>query len=66
VAVLEAGQTVRHALPEGHGAWLHLVAGAATLNGTMLTTGDGAAAERESALEIVATVPSELLLFDLA
>jgi Quercetinase C-terminal cupin domain len=42
------------------------VTGAATLNGTLLATGDGAAAERERALDIVATAPTELLLFDLA
>jgi len=66
VALLDPGQTVSLDLAEGHGAWLHLVTGAATLNGTLLTTGDGAAAEREPALDIVATAPAELLLFDLA
>ena len=66
VALLDPGQTVRHDLAEGHGAWLHLVTGAATLNGTLLATGDGAAVERERALDIVATAPTELLLFDLA
>jgi redox-sensitive bicupin YhaK (pirin superfamily) len=66
VALLDPGQTVRHDLAEGNGAWLHLVTGAATLNGTLLATGDGAAVERERALDIVATAPTELLLFDLA
>jgi redox-sensitive bicupin YhaK (pirin superfamily) len=65
-SLLDAGQTVRHPLAPGRGAWLHLVSGAATVNGTTLVTGDGAAIENESALEIRAGEPTELLLFDLA
>jgi redox-sensitive bicupin YhaK (pirin superfamily) len=65
-SLLDAGQTVRHPLAAGRGAWLHLVSGAATVNGTALATGDGAAVENESALEIRAGEPTELLLFDLA
>jgi len=65
-SLLDAGQTVRHPLAAGRGAWLHLVSGAATVNGTALATGDGAAIENESALEIRAGEPTELLLFDLA
>jgi len=65
-SLLDAGQTVRHPLAPGRGAWLHLVSGAATVNGTALTTGDGAAIENERALELHAGEPTELLLFDLA
>ena len=65
-SLLDGGQTVRHALAPGRGAWLHLVSGAATVNGTTLVTGDGAAIENERALEILADEPTELLLFDLA
>jgi redox-sensitive bicupin YhaK (pirin superfamily) len=65
-SVLDPGRTVRHTLDRGRGAWLHLVAGAATVNGTALATGDGAAIQNESALEIQASEPTELLLFDLA
>lgn len=65
-ALLEPGQTIRHALAPGRGAWLHLVSGAAAVNGKALGEGDGAAVEDEAATEIVATAPSELLLFDLA
>ena len=56
----------RPQLAPGRGAWLHLVSGAATVNGTALVTGDGAAVESEGALEIRADEPTELLLFDLA
>ena len=65
-SLLEPGQTVRHALTPGRGAWVHLVSGAATVNGKLLATGDGAAVEHEADVEIVATAPAELLLFDLA
>ena len=64
--LLDPGQTVRHTLDRGRGAWLHLVAGAATVNGAALATGDGAAIQNESTLEIHAGEPTELLLFDLA
>jgi len=65
-SLLEPGQTVRHPLAAGRGAWIHLVSGAATVNGKLLTTGDGAAIEQEADIEIVATAATELLLFDLA
>jgi quercetin 2,3-dioxygenase len=65
-SLLESGQTVRHPLAAGRGAWIHLVSGAATVNGKLLTTGDGAAIEQEADVEIVATAATELLLFDLA
>jgi redox-sensitive bicupin YhaK (pirin superfamily) len=65
-SLLEPGQTVRHALAPARGAWIHLVSGAATVNGKLLATGDGAAIEHEPQIEIVATAPTELLLFDLA
>jgi quercetin 2,3-dioxygenase len=65
-ALLELGQTARHTLAAGRGAWLHLVSGTATVNGKVLHGGDGAAVEDEAAIEIAATAPSELLLFDLA
>ena len=65
-SLLDPGQTVRHTLDRGRGAWLHLVAGAATVNGAALAAGDGAAIQNESTLEIHAGEPTELLLFDLA
>jgi redox-sensitive bicupin YhaK (pirin superfamily) len=65
-SLLDPGQTVRHTLDRGRGAWLQLVAGAATVNGAALATGDGAAIQNEGTLEIHAGEPTELLLFDLA
>jgi redox-sensitive bicupin YhaK (pirin superfamily) len=63
---LEPGQTVSHDLRPGRGAWLHLAEGAMTLNGVALATGDGASTEAPGTLKLIATEPSEALLFDLA
>jgi redox-sensitive bicupin YhaK (pirin superfamily) len=40
--------------------------GAVALNGTKLKAGDGAAISLESEVRVEATIPSEVLLFDLA
>ena len=40
--------------------------GAASLNGTQLNQGDGAAVTEESALTLTASEEAEVLLFDLA
>ncbi|HKC72092.1 MAG TPA: pirin family protein [Terriglobales bacterium] len=66
-SILEAGKSVRHELGKGRYAWLQVVRGEVSLNGTALKAGDGAAVERETALEITGRTPSsEFLLFDLA
>jgi redox-sensitive bicupin YhaK (pirin superfamily) len=63
--VLEAGETVAHALQDGRHAWVHMARGTATLNGTPLADGDGAALSDEPRVTIVGRGPAELLLFDL-
>ena len=66
-SVLEEGKRVRHELGEGRYAWLQVARGEVSLNGAALKAGDGAAVERETALEITGKAPSsEFLLFDLA
>ena len=57
---------MKHRLPAGRHAWIHVVRGAVSLNGTGLATGDGAAVSDETDLELAATAATELLLFDLA
>jgi redox-sensitive bicupin YhaK (pirin superfamily) len=62
---LAKGATVTQSLqPERH-AWLQVAEGELQLNGQTLSTGDGAAVSRESALTLTATKPSQVLLFDL-
>jgi len=62
---LEAGQSVKHPLAAGRHAWLHVAEGEVTVNGQKLAGGDAAAVSQETALEIAAAKPSQVLLFDL-
>jgi redox-sensitive bicupin YhaK (pirin superfamily) len=62
---LQPGQTAMHVLKAGHGAWLQIAEGALALNGVALSTGDGASIEEAGELTLIATQPTEALLFDL-
>jgi hypothetical protein len=64
-ALLAAGEVVEHELSCGRLAYLHVVRGGLTLNGTSLGTGDGAKVREEVRLVIEAGADSEFLLFDL-
>jgi redox-sensitive bicupin YhaK (pirin superfamily) len=66
VTKLAPGESLPFALRHGRHAWLQMAKGAATLNGTPLHPGDGAAISDESALTLLATEEAEALLFDLA
>lgn len=63
---LSPGQAVRHALAPGRHAWVQVARGAVTVNGTPLAAGDAAGLSDEPQVELAASTPSELLLFDLA
>ena len=65
-ALLQPGESVRHALAPGRYAWLHVARGAVSLNGSTLGAGDGAAVSDEAALEIAGAAKAEVMLFDLA
>ena len=65
-AKLAPGQEVSHPLENDRAAFVHVATGAATVNGTKLVAGDGAAIEEESAVAIRGDEPGEVLLFDLA
>jgi redox-sensitive bicupin YhaK (pirin superfamily) len=65
-SVLDAGVSVSHQLTTGRHAWLQVAGGAVELNGAKLKHGDGAAVSQEDQLSIIASEPSEVLLFDLA
>jgi quercetin 2,3-dioxygenase len=62
---LDDGGRVVHVLAPGRGAWVHVAAGAATLNGERLESGDGAAVTGEPSLEIAGLSPAQVILFDL-
>jgi redox-sensitive bicupin YhaK (pirin superfamily) len=63
--ILGPGEKVEHDMKPDRHAWIQVVRGTLTLNGTPLKAGDGAAISQEEKLTIDATGESELLLFDL-
>ena len=65
LAKLEADQRVAHSLMKSRHAWVHVAEGEVKLNGKTLSGGDAAAIDNESAIELVAAKPSQVLLFDL-
>jgi len=66
-AVLNKGETVSYALPNGRKAWAQVARGAVTLNGKNLVVGDGSGVKEVATLEIRAVSDdSEILLFNLA
>jgi redox-sensitive bicupin YhaK (pirin superfamily) len=64
--VLTPGDSVSLPLRPGRRAWVQAARGGAKVNGKPVTEGDGAAIEKEDRVELVATGPAELLVFDLA
>lgn len=65
LASLSAGQSVLHELAAGRHAWLQVLRGAVSLNGTELDTSDGAAVSNELSLNVTAYQDAEVMLFDL-
>lgn len=65
LAKLDQGNRVTHQLAPGRNAWVHVAEGEVSLNGKKLSEGDAAAISDETALEVSATKPSQVLLFDL-
>lgn len=66
LADIQSGHAVQHVLAPGRHAWLQVLRGRVTLNGSELNTSDGAAVSDELELRIEATQDAEILLFDLA
>jgi redox-sensitive bicupin YhaK (pirin superfamily) len=66
LASLLPGEGVAHEIERGRVAWLQVLRGGVNVLGNRLAAGDGASVTDESAILVQATVPSEVLLFDLA
>jgi redox-sensitive bicupin YhaK (pirin superfamily) len=64
--LLEKGRRLAQELAPGRHAWVQVARGAVELNGRSMKAGDGAALSGERSLELVASMDSEVLLFDLA
>jgi redox-sensitive bicupin YhaK (pirin superfamily) len=65
-SLLQDGKELQYELPQGRHAWLQLIEGEVTLNGSLLDSGDGLAISNETLLRISAFKDSHFLLFDLA
>jgi quercetin 2,3-dioxygenase len=63
---LSPGDGVAHQVERGRAAWLQVLRGGVNVLGNDLAAGDGLAVTDEKAVSVQATVPSEVLLFDLA
>jgi len=64
VARLEPGVEVTHPIGDGRGAYVYLVGGAATFDGSPVRTGDAAKVTDQASLTIRADELSELILVD--
>jgi quercetin 2,3-dioxygenase len=65
-AVFSSGAVLEYTLQGGRHAWLQVAQGRLSVNGEVLSAGDGAAFSNESAVKLAAREPAEILLFDLA
>lgn len=65
LAKLGAGGRSTFELSSGRHAWLHVAEGEVTVNGELLNGGDAAAFDHATSIELLATRPSQVLLFDL-
>jgi hypothetical protein len=63
--VFDAGQAAELTIPEGRQVWVHVAEGRASVNGTPLGEGDGAALVDESKVRIEGLDAAEVLLFEL-
>lgn len=64
-AIVPASASLTVPLAENRKAWVQLVKGSGTLNGTAISAGDGVAVQEEAGLVIAASSPIEALIFDL-
>jgi hypothetical protein len=66
LSALSTGASVTHEMLAGRHAWLQVLRGQVSVNGTLLESSDGLAVSGEPGLTIVGDQPAEIMLFDLA
>jgi quercetin 2,3-dioxygenase len=66
LSTILSGERVQHPLGDGRHAWLQVLRGAVSVDGTRLDTSDGVAVSDEKQLTIEADGDAEIMLFDLA
>jgi redox-sensitive bicupin YhaK (pirin superfamily) len=65
LAKLEPGQGVTHTLASGRHAWAHVAEGEVSINGQTLEGGDAAIFDKATTIDVRASKPAQVLLFDL-
>ena len=65
LAKLNANDSVQHTLASARHGWIQVAEGEVTLDGQLLKAGDAAALSEESAFELRANKPAQVLFFDL-
>ena len=63
---LGTGKSTTHEVRAGRGAWIQLIKGSISLNGTSLNPGDAVSTDDSGTLTLTASEDAEALLFDLA
>jgi redox-sensitive bicupin YhaK (pirin superfamily) len=63
---VSAGRSLVYSVDSDRHVWTQVVSGSVEVNGMRLSAGDGAAIVDESDVEVVASMDSEIFLFDLA
>lgn len=66
ITALEPGETCPYALQPQRYAWVQVIQGDVSLNGTELHAGDAAAVQAEATLHLQVTTTATVMLFDLA
>lgn len=64
-SLLDAGKSVEHKIDAQRGAWVQLVRGTLSVNGTTMQAGDGMKIENETFIKIESREDAEFLLFDM-
>lgn len=64
-SILNADARIEHRLDHGRTAYVHVIRGQLTVNGTSLSTGDALKISEESAVTLSQAEAAEILLFDL-
>jgi redox-sensitive bicupin YhaK (pirin superfamily) len=65
-SLLGSGESVTHELGAGRIAWVHVASGAASIDGTPMSAGDGVAIETAGTLTLAGIEEAEILLFDMS
>jgi quercetin 2,3-dioxygenase len=64
-SLLNEGRSIEYKVGVARGVWIQLIRGTISVNGAVMSTGDGAKIENENILEITSVRDAEFLLFDL-